>query len=81
MYACGWVAASVSLALWVYVVIALLNGSVHLAGRSSEITVYVSQSPIAYAIGVILYVLGAVLFSWIGLGLVSRRKSSSSNPD
>jgi hypothetical protein len=70
MAACGWLSCALALAFTTYVAYALLTGSVQLAAKYSATTVHVGKTPAAFAFAVVLYSLGAVVFAWIGKGLL-----------
>ena len=62
----------VGLAMLGYVGIAIYEGSIQLASRSSDVLVSYAISPLAFAIGVFIYGLGGVFMSWAGLKMIRR---------
>jgi len=59
-----------------YVAYASVRGVVYVASRSTEATIHFDQSPLAFLIGIALYLAGGILFLWIARVLLSRKKSA-----
>ncbi len=59
-----------------YVVYAAVRGVVYVASRSTEATIHFDQSPLAFLIGIALYLVGGLLFLWIARVLLPRKKNA-----
>jgi len=60
-----------------YVAYAAIRGVVYIASRSTEATIHFDQSPLAFLIGIALYLAGGILFLWIAWVLLPRRKKAT----
>lgn len=59
-----------------YVAYAGVRGVVYVASRSTAATIHFDQSPLAFLIGIALYLAGGILFLWIARVLLPRNRSA-----
>lgn len=60
-----------------YAAYAAIRGVVYVASRSTEATIHFDQTPLAFLIGIALYLAGAILFLWIAWVLLPRKKKAA----
>ena len=59
-----------------YVAYASVRGVVYLASRSTEAKIQFDQSPLAFLVGIAIYLAGGLLFLWIARALLVHKKNA-----
>ncbi len=60
-----------------YVVYAAIHGVVYVAARSTNAMIHFDQSPLAFLVGIGLYLTGGILFLWIAWVLLLRKPTAT----